>query len=149
MRSGCASGKVREKTTVPGALNRVLGRWDSAPLRLGPRPPRGGLFRWERRHVVDGPLDPFRERCVGPVAFRVDIYKTRQGPTGEFHWPNVRLSQCPLARSGPTRIIKPALVRPQHMLPFTMKVSPPTIFFATTSRRPGTMRRTRSAVFSS
>jgi len=62
----------------------------------GARPPRGGSFRLERRYEVEALLDPGRERCLRPEAFRVDKYEAGQGPAGEFHRPDVRPSQRPL-----------------------------------------------------
>jgi hypothetical protein len=47
--------------------------------------------------------------------------------------------------SAPTRIISAIPVMPQHILPLTRKDRPPTIFFSTTSLRPDSKCRTRSA----
>ena len=47
--------------------------------------------------------------------------------------------------SGPTRTMKSALVRPQHIAPPTMKQRPPNIFFSTTSVRFANTPRMRAA----
>jgi hypothetical protein len=106
---------------------------------------RAVRLRREPGDRVEPSLHPAGERIISRIAFgSMHMKPDKARPANSTGRTCGSRSACSRL-SAPTRTISAVPVMPPHILPLTRKDRPPTSFFSTTSHRPDSNCRTRSA----